>query len=223
MKPYAILPLLLQILAWPVAHFIFRINGTFVVYGREYLKDLKNPVVFASNHVNDLDPVVQRAIHPFLSKPLFWVARYQKYYRNLPEEQKWRGWQASLYTDWFFRSWGAHPAHAGVQDYAKSLEHIIKLMNDGYSVSIFPCGGKEKHLGKQAPVRGGVAFLASHLGIPIIPIAIKGTKGINAKKLFLQKTAIEVHILPPVILPKEGVDYQREAKRIMNSIYDVLP
>ena len=73
MKSYALLPFVLQAVAWPVAHFIFRITGSFTVEGYAHIKNLKGPFVFAANHVNDLDPVLTRALLPKESKfvPLF--------------------------------------------------------------------------------------------------------------------------------------------------------
>src|SRR3989344_2359371 len=130
MKLYAILPFILQLIAWPFAHAVFRITGSFKVTGYEHIKNIKSPVIFVANHVNDLDPVLTRAMLPMFSKPLFWLARYRAYYDSLPKEQHgWKGWQSMLYSDLFFRSWGAHPALAGTGDYATSLQHITKLVN----------------------------------------------------------------------------------------------
>lgn len=183
MKPYAILPFILQTLAWPIAHAIFRISGSFTVHGREHLKNLKGPVIFVANHVNDLDPVLTRAMLPMFAA-LFWVARYRKYYDALPDDERWRGWQSFLYGDWFFRAWGAHPAKEGTGDYKTALAPIIRIIEDGYSVVIFPQGGKEKKYGKDAPAHGGAAFLAEHTNVPMVPVSISGTLGVNARELF---------------------------------------
>lgn len=225
MKPYAILPYLLQAFAWPFAHVIFRMNGTFTVHGREHLKDIKGPMVFAANHVNDLDPVVTRAILPFIGKgkqtPLFWVARFRKDYDALADEP-FEGWRGFLYSDWFFRVWGAYPAYRGTRDYGQSLRHHLRILKDGYSVCIFPQGGKAKLQGREAPVRGGAVFLAHEAGVPLIPIAIRGTRGIDFRTLFFKKTKIEVRILPPVQIPDGDVDYKGAAQKVMDSVYNVL-
>jgi len=220
MKLYAFLPFILQTIAWPIAHLILRINGKFIVHGKENLKGLKGPVIFAANHVNDLDPVITRAILPMFSilAPVFWVALYRKDYDKHAEEP-FKGWRGLLYGDWFFRSWGAHPAIKGTGDYEQSLQNHIQLLKDKQTVCIFPQGGKAKYYGAEAPVRGGVAFLSHHSGAPIVPIAISGTKGMTPYRLFVQKTHVEVHILPPVIIGGDVVDYKEEAQKIMDSIY----
>jgi len=227
MKLYAILPFVLQCLAWPIAHGIFHITGSFTLKGYEHIKDVKGPVVFVANHVNDLDPVLTRAMLPWFSKPLFWLARYRKYYNELPEEQRWKGWQSFLYGDWFFRSWGAHPAHAGMQDYAKSLEHIIKLVNDGYSVCIFPRGGKEKYLGSEAPIHGGAGFLASYTGASLVPVAISGTLKLGPKELFFGGRKLAITIGAPIQIPKTETQespefYRKYVTQAVDTIYQVL-
>lgn len=222
MKAHILIPQILQMIAWPVAHFIFRINGTFVVHGRENLKQLGGAVIFASNHANELDPVIQRAILPMVSKhtPLFWVARKK-------DEYQWKGWRKFVYGDWFFKSWGAWPAYKGYQDYEKSLRHHINLLKGGNAVGVFPQGtmGVKDKLSEEdlrkVPARGGVIFLSEHTQAPIVPVTIKGVRGINVSKLFFQKTHIEIFIHPPVYIRKGITDYREEAARLMEIIYSV--
>lgn len=219
MKWYAILPGVLQTLAWPIAHSIFRLNGSFVVHGKEHLASIKGPAVVVSNHVNDLDPVIQRAVHGFLSKPLFWVARPRQFYDEHGVE-KFEGWRGLLYTDWFFRSWGAYPAFQGTKNYEQSLTHHIRLLKDGFRVAIFPQGGQAKFVGEGAPARGGAVFLAQHMNVPLIPIAIKGTHRVGPKQLFFERTEFEIFILPPVIVEKDVTEYKHEAQKIMRMIWE---
>jgi len=222
------LPCLLQVIAWPIAHAIFRMNGTFVVHGREHLDAVRKSgksYIMASNHTNDLDPVVQRAIHPLFSKPLFWVARTKNHYN---ETNTFTGWEKMLYTGWFFRSWGAFPAYKGKQNYEYSLRHHIEILKDGYAIGMFPQGRRLRKErideARDIPAHGGCIFLAKHIDIPILPVVIYGTKGMNAIKLFIKRSAIEVRILPPVYFEKgKEIDYKTEAQKIMNAIYAAIP
>ncbi|MEK7613904.1 MAG: lysophospholipid acyltransferase family protein [Patescibacteria group bacterium] len=221
MKLYAIVPGLLQILAWPFTHAILRFNGTFTVHGGEHLKNIKGSAVIVSNHVNDLDPVFQRAVQPFLSKPLFWVARHRKVYDEHGMEQ-FTGWRGLLYNDWFFRSWGAYPAYKGTGNYQQALRHHINLLKDGFRVGIFPQGGKAKFLGEGAPAHGGAVFLAQYMKVPLIPIAIKGTHRVGPKKLFLEHTDFEVFILPPLIVGPEVTEYKQVAQEVMRTVWEAV-
>lgn len=223
MKFYAVLPFVLQVVAWPIAHGIFRITGSFKVRGYENIKAIKGPVVFVANHVNDLDPVLTRAILPWFAKPLFWVARFRKDY-DTNSEEPFKGWRGFLYHDWFFRSWGAHPAYKGTGDYEKSLRHHLKLLADDYSVCIFPQGLKAKHLGRKAPVHGGAAFLASHTHIPMIPIAISGTEKLGPYELFFGGRNLTVSIGAPIKVPKAETEenpefYRKYVAQAVNDIY----
>lgn len=216
MRFYAILPWILQALAWPIAHGVFRLSGNLTVVGYENIENLKGPVVFAANHVNDLDPVLTRAMIPMFSKfaPLFWVSRHRKFYDQHAEE-KFTGWRGFLYSDIFFYSWGAHPAYRGARDYSKSLKHHIKILEDGHSVVIFPRGGKEKYLGQSAPVHGGAAYLARHAGVPLVPVAIGNTLGINPHELFFGGRQLKVSIGKPisVVSPNGDLEFYKEKTR----------
>jgi len=220
MKLYVIVPTVLQMVAWPITHLIFRINGKFVVHGRENLKKIKGPFVMASNHRNELDPVVQRATLSILT-PLFWVARKR-------DEYAWSGWRKFVYGDWFFKSWGAWPAYKGHGDYEKSLRHHINILKDGNSVGVFPQGtmgvreGLNDEEMKELPARGGVCFLAHHTKTPILPVTITGLSGMNFHKLFFGKKKVDVYIHSPIFLSEDKVDYRKEAQKVMkviNSIY----
>ncbi len=212
---YSGLPYILQAIAWPIAHTIFRLNGTFTVHGYENIKDLKGPIIFASNHYNEMDPVIQRAVIPMLSRPapLFWVSRPRNHYT-------WKGWRSFLYGEWFFRAWGAYPAYKGSKDYKQSLQHHIKILNDGYSMGIFPQGMNEKEQGRGAKVHGGVAFLSHFTNTPVVPVTIQGTLGLDAHKLFIGRSDLEIHIGKPIYVSSDN--YQEEAKKVVDSLYTVL-
>lgn len=223
MKFYALIPYVLQAIAWPITHFTFKSKGSFTVHGIEHMQNTKGPVILASNHRNEIDPVIQRAIRPMLSKPLFWVARTKSFYKDTGARFK-KGWRDYLYGDWFFKAWGAYPAYKGKHDYAHSLQHHVAIINDGFSVGFFPQGtrgiGMSEEEIKQQPAHGGVVYLAQKTGAPIIPVVIKGTRGLNSKDLFKKGVAIEVHILPPLEFSTEKeLDYKQEAEDIMKKIY----
>lgn len=231
MKFYALLPTILHILAWPVTALVLRFRTQFTVTGREHLDELQGPILIAANHVSDLDPVLTRYVLGWSSQftPLFWVGRYRKDYDSLPKHERFDGWRAFLYSDLFFRVWGSYPAIKGTGQYDHSLKHHTRLLKDGQSVCIFPRGGKEKYVGKDAPVHGGIAFLASHAGVPVVPMYISGTLGLNPKKLFFKKPTIAVTIGAPIVIPPLPRDsapdeyYKDKASLIMKTVDALKP
>lgn len=220
MKLYALIPYVLQAIAWPIAVGIFNIRGKFTVIGKENLKNLKGTFVIASNHVGEVDPISQRAALGWFPKtPLFWVSRPRTHYT-------WKGWRKIVYGEWFFKSWGAYPAYKGKKDYATSLQHHIKILKDGLPVAIFPQGLKARDEGPQAPVHGGIAFLAYHTNVPIVPVLIEGTRGLNAWHLFFGKKNISLTIGEPIYVDDRLVEeqehvYKRIARNVMDVVYDL--
>ena len=223
MRPYAFTPSILQTIAWPFAHLIFNLSGSFTVTGYEKIAKLKGPIIFAANHVNDLDPVLTRAMLPMFGKPLFWVARHKTFYQSLPEDERFRGWQAIIYGDWFFRAWGACLVPKGTGDYKTSLRELTQRISDGYNVCVFPQGGAEKKLGRAAPIRGGVAFLAHHTGATVVPLAISGTHGLGPKELFSGKRRLSISVGDSLTIqgdPQSVPDfYKNESQKIMDRVY----
>jgi 1-acyl-sn-glycerol-3-phosphate acyltransferase len=223
MRQYSFIPSILQTLAWPFAHIIFNLSGSFRITGHEKIRTLKGPIIFAANHVNDLDPVLTRAMLPMFGKPLFWVARHKSFYQSLPKDERFNGWQAVIYGDWFFRAWGACLVPKGTGDYKTSLQELIQRVHDGYSVCVFPQGGAEKKLGRAAPVRGGVAFLAHHTGAPVVPLAISETLGLGPKELFFGRRKLSIRVGDPMLVlgdPQSAPDfYKNESEKIMDRVY----
>lgn len=226
MKLYAVLPFVLQAIAWPIAHAIFRLSGSCTISGFENIRGITGPVVFAANHVNDIDPVLTRAMLPWFSKPLFWVARFRKDY-DAHAVEPFEGWRGFLYSDWFFRSWGAYPAYKGTGDYEKSLRHHLALLQEGYRVCIFPQGGKAKYMGREAPVHGGAAYLAARAGVPLVPVAIAGTLHLGPRELFFGKRELKVTIGKPLSVPQASPEappefYRLKTTEAVTNVYEML-
>lgn len=94
-------PLILQTIVWPLTWFLFHFFGHLSVRGLSNLKDLDRGVIFASNHSNELEPVLLPASLPFLSRlmPMFYTSREHKFYTDF-------GWRKYIYGGTFFKLWG---------------------------------------------------------------------------------------------------------------------
>ena len=189
MKLYKIVPFILQALAWPPTLLFLKFFIHFEVRGKENLKGLKGPVIFASNHVSELDPILVRAALPMLSRlsPMFYVSR--KNYLDSIE-----GVRKHIYGGLFFKAWGAYPSISGQKDYAISLRHHINLLKDGCSLCIFP-EGKMSETGELGEVHGGLGYLYSELAPNIIIVNIEGALSIDVQSLLKRKKYISVTFL----------------------------
>lgn len=214
MKLNKIVPFILQALAWPPTLLFLKFFIHFEVRGKENLKGLKGPVIFASNHVSELDPILVRAALPMLSRlsPMFYVSR--KNYLDSIE-----GVRKHIYGGLFFKAWGAYPSISGQKDYAISLRHHINLLKDGCSLCIFP-EGKMSETGELGEVHGGTAFLAKRVNASVCRVTITNAYGINPNAFFKRKNRIVIELSKSIsiddILPHKNdytADDYREAVR----------
>ena len=65
-------------------------------------------------------------------------------------------------------------------DVRASLERVAALVNEGYSVIIFPEGTRSAD-GRLGPLRQGIGLLATQLHVPIVPAHIDGAHRILPK------------------------------------------
>lgn len=192
MKPYKIVPFILQALAWPFTLAFLNFFVRFEVRGKENLKGIKGPIIFASNHISELDPILIRASLPMLSKhsPMFYVSR--KNYLDSIE-----GLRKHIYGGLFFKAWGAYPSFSGQKDYAVSLRHHIQLLKDGCSLCIFP-EGRMSETGTIGEVHGGASFLCYTTNAIVVPAIISGAFQIDMKKILKRKNKIIVELKKPL-------------------------
>ena len=218
-------PRVLESVAWyPVRAMLkyflhMKIYGVSEVKKAEKIKkEEKRPVLFVSNHISELDPILTTmATSPFSGLfPLFWVARPGRNYKD-PDFS----WRKYIYGDLFFLSWGAQPIKSGKKDYAYSLQRHMWLLKNGYSVCIFPEGGYDP---AKKRVRGGVGYIVSKLNPIIILIKIDGIENISQKEFWARKRRLKLYfkLLDLGKLNANSKDeYKELANMIMNKIYQL--
>jgi 1-acyl-sn-glycerol-3-phosphate acyltransferase len=190
MKLYKLSPLILQAIFWPFTIPFLKFFVGFEVIGKENLKGLKGPVIFASNHISEIDPILVRAALPMFSSftPLFYVAR-KNYLDSIEGPRKY------IYGGLFFKAWGAYPTESGKGDYSISLKNHIKLLNEGCSLCIFP-EGKISENGQLGEVHGGLGYLYKEMVTNVIIVKISGAFKINLKSFFTRKNRISIKLTP---------------------------
>lgn len=148
-----------------VALFVLR---RWEVYGAENLpKD--GPVVVASNHVSYWDPV---AVGSALNRQVFFMA-------------KWELFKIPIFGP-LIRGVGAFPVKRKVKD-RSAIHRAIQLLKSGQVVGIFP-EGTRSHTKDLLPPHTGMVMLASKADALILPVAVKGTRGVVGKiKVYIGK------------------------------------
>ncbi len=146
------------------------------VRGLDRLDDLEGPVVFAANHHSHLDtPLLLRTIPNRFSDRLVVGAAADYFFGNVVS-----GAMAAL-------ALGAFPVER-TKVGRRSADTAAELIDDGYSLLLFPEGGRSPD-GWGQDFRGGAAYLALRCGVPIVPIHIEGTGRILPKGRSLPRSA----------------------------------
>ena len=216
MKVPLVLPYLMQSTAWIILKYI-TLRNTLEIRGIKNLqealsihKQKHQGIVFASNHISELDPaLIFMGMSPFRRKefPTYYVASEKQTFKS-----KRFGWRRFIYGGIIFHISGAFPIKQNRKNYEEALGAHIAVLKAGYNVCIFP-EGKMARDGIRGKARGGVMFMAEYAESPIVPIAITRNKH-----------AITVEYLPllwpsEIISPSEGDDrYRKAAEEIMSRI-----
>jgi long-chain acyl-CoA synthetase len=146
------------------------------VEGLEHLKNLEGPVIFAANHQSHMDvPAIlaalpgtwRRRVAPAMAKEFFKAHFF-------PDQYTRKQWFTNSLNYWlaaaFFNAFPLPQREAGAR---QTLRYAGDLINDGFSVLIFPEGKRSDH-GEIQPFRPGIGMMASRLNVPVVPIRLEG-------------------------------------------------
>ena len=140
----------------------------FTVEGREHLKGFKGAAIVIANHSSHFDtPVALSTLPERIRGKLLAAAAADKFYGS----RKKRTWWYSLFH-------GTFPVHRGGG--TKQLEYPMALFKKGWSILIFPEGGRSK-TGQVQRFKHGVAIMAMQCKVPVIPIYIEGLRNVMPK------------------------------------------
>lgn len=134
----------------------------------ERWKDGDTPLIFAANHHSHLDtPLLLTSIPEPWRDRLFVGAAADYFFRN------------RLSSAVSALAIGAIPIERSKVS-RRSADRAAELLDDGWSMLIFPEGGRSKD-GWGQPFRGGAAYLALRCGVPVVPVHVEGSRHILRK------------------------------------------
>lgn len=162
----------------------------------------KGGVLLCPNHQSYLDPPFVQLVVPrrvtFVMTNDFYRARY---------------------ANWFFRLVGALPVGVGA-DARTTLRRATALLRTGAAVVVFPEGRLSTDGILQRPQRG-VAILARRTGVPVVPVAIEGSRRAWPKgRRWGRRADVRIAFGPPMVWTGSGGRQaeQEFADRLMASI-----
>ncbi|MGH9304398.1 MAG: lysophospholipid acyltransferase family protein [Acidimicrobiales bacterium] len=188
-----------------VAAPIVRLGASPTIYGQEHLDPLEGPLILAANHASHLDTTLLLTCLPFRIRHRVVVGAAADYFFD----RRWKGW---LWAG----TLGAIPMER-VKVGRRSAELAASLIAEGWSVVIFPEGGRTAD-GWGREFKGGAAYLAKRCEVPVVPVHLRGTRSIAAKgSSKVRPGATEVRFAP-ALWPSQGETARRFATRIQKSV-----
>jgi 1-acyl-sn-glycerol-3-phosphate acyltransferase len=172
------------------------------------LAEAGGPVIFAANHHSHVDtPVLITSIPEPWRHHLFVAAAADYFFRTAA---------TSVLSALVI---GAIPIERSRVS-RRSADRAADLIDDGWSLLIFPEGGRSPD-GWGQPFRGGAAYLALRCGVPVVPVHLHGTGRILRKGRKLPSPATARVTFGAPMVPAEGDDARRFGARIERAVAEL--
>lgn len=156
-----------KLLLFPFVRFYSRPS----VEGKENLKDIKAPVIFASNHQSHFDVPISLMNLPLRLFNKTAVAVWQEYFFEPSLEFKDFTKKIVFYVLTLFLN--IYP-WSQKRDFRRSIRYTGKLMDKGWNILIFP-EGERTTTGEMLKFKQGIGILAVEMKVPIIPLKIENS------------------------------------------------
>ena len=177
---------------------IFKLFFRLKVTGQQNIP-LDGPFIIVANHSSLLDPVILGvSVRP---KIIFVASAYLFKIR-------WLGY--------LLRKANSIPVQR--ENDIKAIKQALKILQKGGVLGIFPEGGIDRQK-NNLPVRAGAAYLATKVGVPIVPIKIKGADKVlpRGAKFIRSLNKIEVEIKKPIYCSRQTHKNKEIIKRVVES------
>jgi long-chain acyl-CoA synthetase len=146
------------------------------ISGKQNMDGVEGPVVFAANHQSHLDtPVILASLDPrwrYRVAPAMWMEYFDAHF--FPERHSFRErWINSILYRLLTVLFNAFPISQAETGTRQSLRYIGSLIEEGWSILIFP-EGERTLTGEIGRFYPGVGMIASRMRVPIMPIRVEG-------------------------------------------------
>lgn len=176
---------------------LLRVFRGFRVRGRENVP-ADEPVVFASNHIGLMDPFALAAATDHL---IGYLSKEELFFFPVGN---------------VIRRVGAVPVDRG-GNATSAVRASLAVLEQGLSLGVFPEGTRNRGPGLLLPPKRGVVLIARRSGCRIVPVAIRGTRGLFGR--------VVVSFGPPVsghLDPEDPASPDQVLDEVMGSIRQML-
>lgn len=194
---------------------ITRLCAHIKISGRDALRNIAGPVIFAANHQSYLDaPIILSALPPRLRysvAPAMWKEFFDAHFH--PERYSFIHVLTNrlnfLLATLIFNGFPLPQQEIGVRE---TVRHIGDLISDGWSILIFP-EGERTITGEIKAFAPGVGMIGSRLRVPVVPIRLRGVDRVWPRySRMIHPGPVEVAFGPALKL--EGDDYAGLARKV---------
>jgi long-chain acyl-CoA synthetase len=189
------------------------------VDGLEHLAGLKRPVIFAANHQSHMDtPVIMIALPPHLRYRVA-PAMAKEFFKAhfFPDEYGRMAWVTSSLNYYlaalFFNAFPLPQREAGAR---QTLRYIGEVIEDGFSVLIFP-EGRRTESGAIESFRPGIGMIAARLNVPVVPVRVEGLDRVLHHTWHMARPG-RVRVAFGAPLHLTGEDYEALAKQVEQAV-----
>ncbi len=189
------------------------------VDGLPHLQGIKGPVIFAANHQSHMDVPVILAALPGRWRRRVATAMAKEFFKaHFFPDQYSRGQRVAKSLEYylsaaFFNTFPLPQREAGA---LQTLRYAGELINEGFSVLIFPEGKRTDH-GEIAPFRPGIGMMAARLAVPVVPVRLEGIDRVLHQKWKMAKPG-PVRVVFGAPMQLSGDDYAHLASQVEKAV-----
>jgi long-chain acyl-CoA synthetase len=189
------------------------------VEGRERLRSVEGPVIFASNHQSHMDTPVILAALPGRFRYRVAVAMAKEFFKaHFFPEQYGRMARFTNSLNYYLAAlmFNAFPLPQREAGARQTLRYIGEVLGEGFSVLIFPEGHRTER-GEIDRFRPGIGMIASRLAVPVVPVRLDGLERVLHQTWRMARPGrVRVAFGSPLILT--GDNYEQLAKQVENAV-----
>lgn len=189
---------------WAIASALFRVVCRVETDGLSNVPQ-RGPFIMVSNHLHLFDPPLVVAALPFREITVLAAEK----------------WAETWPISWLLKSVGAIFVYRGEVD-REALKKCLAVLEQGGILGLAPEGTRSRS-GTMQRGKPGIAYLATKMDVPILPIGISGQNQIFAGWKRLRRPRVLVRIgrpfkLPPVRGRHKGEQLQAHSDEVMRRI-----
>ncbi|HEY6340695.1 MAG TPA: AMP-binding protein [Bryobacteraceae bacterium] len=194
-----------------------RFFAKYEISGLDHLESVRGPAVFASNHQSYFDTAAILASLPRRWRrrvaPAMWKEYFEPHFHpeRYPFRERWANSALYWLVTLLFNAFPVPQSEKGVRE---SVRYMGELVEEGWSILIFPEGGRYRDM---HPFFPGVGMIASRLHLPVIPIRLRGTAEVLPPDVrWPRRGRVEIRMGPAIFARDES--FADLARRIEQAV-----